>query len=134
MGRGSNWTRRVGLAQKTTAEQEAFLRASSPHGGALEAGVAEPRRKCLRVCALLDSWKAMTVAHQQKCKHYGQMADKPRSSTRAGWKCFKPVDAGDGGVAGPPVAGYDFGIAATAEEKLRKPAPVSQAGRILRDG
>jgi hypothetical protein len=69
---------RLDLAQKTTAEQEGFLRRfQSSMGGALEAGVAEAQKKVSEGFGpLLDSWKALTVAHQQEMQSiYGRMGE-----------------------------------------------------------
>jgi hypothetical protein len=67
---------RTELTQKTTAEQEAFLRRfQSSMSGALEAGVAEAQKKVAEGFGpLLESWKAMTAAHQREMQNiYGQM-------------------------------------------------------------
>jgi hypothetical protein len=67
------------LAQQTTAEQESFLRRfQSSLGGALEAGVAEAQKKVSEGFGpLLDSWKAMTVAHQEEMRNiYSHMGEQ----------------------------------------------------------
>jgi vacuolar-type H+-ATPase subunit E/Vma4 len=115
---------RVELAQKTTAEQEAFLRRfQSSMGGALEAGVAEAQKKVSEGFApLLDSWKAMTVAHQQEMQSiYGQMGEQAAEQ----YKSRLENVSNQWMLA--TVASLDHqsrdmisGIAATAEEKLRE--------------
>jgi hypothetical protein len=70
---------RVEFAEKTTAEQEDFLRRfQSSMSGALDAGVAEAQKKVSEGFApLLDSWKAMTAAHQQEMQNiYGRMGEQ----------------------------------------------------------
>jgi ribosome recycling factor len=70
---------RTEFAQQTTAEQEAFLRRfQSSMGGALDAGVAEAQKKVSEGFGpLLDSWKAMTLAHQQEMREiYNQMGEQ----------------------------------------------------------
>lgn len=70
---------RAEFAQQTTAEQEAFLRRfQSSMSGALDAGVAEAQKKVSEGFApLLDSWKAMTAAHQQEMQNiYGRMGEQ----------------------------------------------------------
>ena len=70
---------RAELARQTTAEQEAFLRRfQSSMSGALDAGVAEAQKKVSEGFGpLLDSWKAMTVAHQQEMRGiYNQMGEQ----------------------------------------------------------
>ena len=69
---------RVELTQETTAEQETFLRGfQSSMSGALEAGVAEAQKKVSEGFGpLLESWKAMTMAHQKEMQSiYGQMGE-----------------------------------------------------------
>jgi hypothetical protein len=115
---------RMELAQKTTAEQEAFLRRfQSSMGGALEAGVAEAQKKVSEGFApLLDSWKAMTVAHQQEMQSiYGQMGEQAAEQ----YKSRLENVSNQWMLA--TVASLDHqsrdmisGIAATAEEKLRE--------------
>ncbi len=70
---------RMEFAQQTTAEQEAFLRRfQSSMSGALDAGVAEAQKKVSEGFGpLLDSWKAMTLAHQQEVRGiYNQMGEQ----------------------------------------------------------
>ncbi|HEV1994794.1 MAG TPA: hypothetical protein VGR03_10715, partial [Candidatus Acidoferrum sp.] len=115
---------RMELAQKTTAEQESFLqRFQSSMGGALEAGVAEAQKKVSEGFGpLLDSWKAMTVAHQQEMQSiYGQMAE------HAAEHYTNRLENVSNQWMLATVASLDHqsremisGIAATAEEKLRE--------------
>src|SRR5438445_695871 len=70
---------RLELAQQTTAEQESFLRRfQSSMGAALAAGLAEAQKKVSEGFGpLLDSWKAMTVAHQQEMRGiYDKMGEQ----------------------------------------------------------
>jgi len=70
---------RIEFARQTTAEQEAFLRRfQSSMSGALDGGVAEAQKKVSEGFGpLLDSWKAMTVAHQQEMRGiYNQMGEQ----------------------------------------------------------
>src|SRR6266446_94030 len=70
---------RMEFAQQTTAEQEAFLRRfQSSMSGALDGGVAEAQKKVSEGFGpLLDSWKAMTLAHQQEVRGiYNQMGEQ----------------------------------------------------------
>ena len=70
---------RMQTAHRLTIEQQEFLqRFQSSMGGALEAGVADAKK---RVEAgfepLLDSWKSMTDAHQKEMERsYGQMGEE----------------------------------------------------------
>ena len=115
---------RVELAQKTTAEQEGFLRRfQSSMGGALEAGVAEAQQKVSEGFGpLLDSWKAMTVAHQQEMQNiYAQTGEQAAEQ----YKSRLENVSNQWMLA--TVASLDHqsremisGIAATAEEKLRE--------------
>jgi hypothetical protein len=115
---------RVELAQQTTAEQEAFLkRFQSSMGGALEAGVAEAQKKVSEGFGpLLDSWKAMTAAHQQEMQSiYGRMGEQATEQ----YKSRLENVSNQWMLA--TVASLDHqsremisGIAATAEEKLRE--------------
>ncbi len=114
---------RVEFAQQTTAEQEGFLRRfQSSMGGALEAGVAEAQKKVSEGFGpLLDSWKAMTVAHQQEMQNiYGQMGEQATEQYRG------RLENVSNQWMLATVASLDHqsremisGIAATAEEKLR---------------
>ncbi|HTF24524.1 MAG TPA: hypothetical protein VK937_11500 [Candidatus Limnocylindria bacterium] len=115
---------RVELVQKTTAEQEGFLRRfQSSMGGALEAGVAEAQQKVSEGFGpLLDSWKAMTVAHQQEMQNiYAQTGEQAAEQ----YKSRLENVSNQWMLA--TVASLDHqsremisGIAATAEEKLRE--------------
>ncbi len=115
---------RMELAHKTTAEQEAFLRRfQSSMGGALEAGVAEAQKKVSEGFGpLLESWKAMTVAHQQEMQGiYGHMGEQAAEQ----YKSRLENVSNQWMLA--TVASLDHqsremvsGIAATAEEKLRE--------------
>jgi vacuolar-type H+-ATPase subunit E/Vma4 len=70
---------RMEFAQQTTAEQEAFLRRfQSSMSGALDAGVAEAQKKVSEGFGpLLESWKAMTIAHQQEMRGiYDKMGEQ----------------------------------------------------------
>ncbi len=114
---------RVEFAQQTTAEQEGFLRRfQSSMGGALEAGVAEAQKKVSEGFGpLLDSWKAMTVAHQQEMQNiYGQIGEHAAEQYR------NRLENVSNQWMLATVASLDHqsremisGIAATAEEKLR---------------
>src|SRR5467141_932398 len=115
---------RVELLQKTTAEQEGFLRRfQSSMGGALEAGVAEAQKKVSEGFGpLLDSWKAMTVAHQQEMQNiYAQTGEQAAEQ----YKSRLENVSNQWMLA--TVASLDHqsremisGIAARAEEKLRE--------------
>ncbi len=115
---------RVELLQKTTAEQEGFLRRfQSSMGGALEAGVAEAQKKVSEGFGpLLDSWKAMTVAHQQEMQNiFAQTGEQAAEQ----YKSRLENVSNQWMLA--TVASLDHqsrdmisGIAATAEEKLRE--------------
>ena len=115
---------RMEFAEKTTAEQEDFLRRfQSSMGGALEAGVAEAQKKVSEGFGpLLDSWKAMTVAHQQEMQNiYGQMGEQATEQYK------NRLENVSNQWMLATVASLDHqsremisGIAATAEEKLRE--------------
>jgi hypothetical protein len=115
---------RMDLAQKTSAEQEAFLhRFQSSMGGALEAGVAEAQKKVAEGFGpLLESWKAMTVAHQQEMQNiYGQMGEQAAEHYK------NRLENVSNQWMLASVASLDHqsremisGIAASAEEKLRE--------------
>lgn len=115
---------RAELSQKTTAEQEAFLRRfQSSMGGALEAGVAEAQKKVSEGFGpLLESWKAMTAAHQQEMQGiYGKMGEQ------AAEHYTSRLENVSNQWMLATVASLDHqsremvsGIAATAEEKLRE--------------
>ena len=114
---------RVEFAQQTTTEQEHFLRRfQSSMSGALEAGVAEAQKRVSEGFGpLLDSWKAMTVAHQQEMQSiYGQMGEQATEQYRS------RLENVSNQWMLATVASLDHqsremisGIAATAEEKLR---------------
>jgi len=130
---------RMELAQKTTAEQDAFLRRfQSSMGGALEAGVAEAQKKVSEGFGpLLESWKAMTVAHQQEMQSiYGHMGEHAAEQ----YKSRLENVSNQWMLA--TVASLDHqsremisGIAATAEEKLRAACAqvFAGVGESLRD-
>jgi hypothetical protein len=115
---------RTEIAQQTTAEQEAFLkRFQSSMGGALEAGVAEAQKRVSEGFGpLLDSWKAMTVAHQQEMQNiYGRMGEQAAEQYKS------RLENVSNRWMLATVASLDHqsremisGIAATAEEKLRE--------------
>jgi hypothetical protein len=115
---------RMDIAQKTSAEQEAFLhRFQSSMGGALEAGVAEAQKKVSEGFGpLLESWKAMTAAHQQEMQTiYGHMGEQAAEH----YKTRLENVSNQWMLAS--VASLDHqsremisGIAASAEEKLRE--------------
>src|SRR3989440_446992 len=115
---------RVELVQKTTAEQEGFLRRfQCSMAGALEAGVAEAQQKVSEGFGpLLDSWKAMTVAQQQEMQNiYAQTGEQAAEQ----YKSRLENVSNQWMLA--TVASLDHqsremisGIAATAEEKLRE--------------
>jgi hypothetical protein len=115
---------RVELSQKATAEQEDFLRRfQSSMGGALEAGVAEAQKKVSEGFGpLLESWKAMTAAHQQEMQGiYGHMGEQAAEQYRS------RLENVSNQWMLATVASLDHqsremvsGIAATAEEKLRE--------------
>jgi hypothetical protein len=112
------------IAEQTSAEQESFLRRfQSSLGGALEAGVAEAQKKVSDGFGpLLDSWKSMTVAHQQEMQSiYGRMGDQAAEQ----YKSRLENVSNQWMLA--TVASLDHqsremisGIAATAEERLHK--------------
>src|SRR5882757_2045052 len=114
---------RTEWAHQTTAEQQAFLRRfQSSMGGALEAGVAEAQKKVSEGFGpLLESWKAMTAAHQQEMQGiYGKMGEQ------AAEHYTSRLENVSNQWMLATVASLDHqsremisGIAATAEEKLR---------------
>ena len=115
---------RMELAQKTTSEQEGFLRRfQSSMGGALEAGVAEAQKKVSEgFGSLLDSWKATTMAHQQEMQSiYGRIGEQAAEQYK------NRLENVSNQWMLATVASLDHqsremisGIAATAEEKLRE--------------
>ena len=130
---------RMDMAQKTSAEQETFLRRfRSSMGGALEAGVAEAQKKVSEGFGpLLESWKAMTVAHQKEMQSiYGQMGENAAEQ----YKTRLENVSNQWMLAS--VASLDHqsremisGIAASAEEKLREACAqvFAGVGESLRD-
>jgi len=116
-------TAHMELSQKTTAEQEAFLRRfQSSMDGTLEAGVAEAQKKVSEGFGpLLESWKAMTAAHQQEMQGiYGRLGEQAAEQYRS------RLENVSNQWMLATVASLDHqsremisGIAATAEEKLR---------------
>jgi hypothetical protein len=92
-------------------------------GGALEAGVAEAQKKVSEGFGpLLESWKAMTVAHQQEMQGiYGHMGEqaaeqyKSRLENVSNQWMLATVSSLD-----HQSREMVSGIAATAEEKLRE--------------
>jgi hypothetical protein len=115
---------RVELAHRVTSEQQEFLRRfQAGMGGALEAGVADARKRVEEGFApLLDSWKSMTDAHQKEMQRvYGQMGEHAAEH----YKSRLENVSNQWMLA--TVASLDHqsremisGIAATAEEKLRE--------------
>jgi hypothetical protein len=115
---------RAEMTQKTTAEQETFLRRfQSSMSGALEAGVLEAQKKVAEGFGpLLESWKAMTVAHQKEMHSvYGQMGE------HAAEQYTNRLENVSNQWMLATVASLDHqsrdlisGIAATAEEKLHE--------------
>jgi hypothetical protein len=115
---------RMELVQKTTAEQEGFLRRfQSSMGGALELGVAEAQKKVSEGFGpLLDSWKAKTVAHQQEMqKIYAQTGEQAAEQYKSRLENV-PNQWMLATVASLDHQSREMisGIAATAEEKLRQ--------------
>jgi len=115
---------RVELSQKTTADQEAFLRRfQTSMSGALEAGVAEAQKKVTEGFGpLLDAWKAMTSAHQRELQgvygHLGEQATeqfKSRLENVSNQWMLATVTSLD-----HQSREMVSGIAASAEEKLRE--------------
>ena len=115
---------RAEFAHRVTSEQQEFLRRfQSAMGGALEAGVADARKRVEEGFApLLDSWKSMTDAHQNEIQRvYGQMSEQAAEH----YKSRLENVSNQWMLA--TVASLDHqsrdmisGIAATAEEKLRE--------------
>src|SRR6266404_4131115 len=115
---------RVEFTQKTTAEQQEFLRRfQAAMGGALEAGVADARKKVEEGFEpLLASWKSMTDAHQQEMERtYGQIGEQAVEHYKS-----KLENVSNQWMLAT-VASLDHqsrdlisGIAATAEERLRE--------------
>ena len=111
------------LARRVTSEQHDFLRRfQSSMGGALEAGVAEARKKVEEGFEpLLASWKSMTDAHQKEMEHsYSQIGEQAAEQYKG-----KLENVSNQWMLAT-VASLDHqsrdlisGIAATAEERLR---------------
>jgi vacuolar-type H+-ATPase subunit E/Vma4 len=117
-------TARIELTHRVTTEQQEFLqRFQSAMGGALEAGVADARKRVEQGFEpLLNSWKSMTDAHQQEMQRvYGQMGEEAAEHYKS-----KLENVSNQWMLAT-VASLDHqsrdmisGIAATAEEKLRE--------------
>jgi hypothetical protein len=115
---------RVELAHRVTAEQQEFLRRFQlAMGGALEAGVADARKRVEEGFEpLLNSWKSMTEAHQKEMERaYRQMGEDAAEHYKS-----KLENVSNQWMLAT-VASLDHqsrdmisGIAATAEEKLRE--------------
>jgi vacuolar-type H+-ATPase subunit E/Vma4 len=115
---------RVDLAHQVTAEQQEFLRRfQSAMAGALEAGVADARKRVEEGFEpLLNSWKSMTDAHQKEMERvYGKMGEEAADHYKS-----KLENVSNQWMLAT-VASLDHqsrdmisGIAATAEEKLRE--------------
>jgi hypothetical protein len=115
---------RAELAQRVTTEQQEFLeRFQSAMAGALEAGVADARKRVEQGFEpLLNSWKSMTDAHQQEMQRvYGQMGEEAAEHYKS-----KLENVSNQWMLAT-VASLDHqsremisGIAATAEGKLRE--------------
>lgn len=112
------------LARRVTSEQQEFLRRfQAGMGGALEAGVADARKKVEEGFEpLLASWKSMTDAHQKEMERaYGQIGEQAAEHYRS-----KLENVSNQWMLAT-VASLDHqsrdlisGIAATAEERLRQ--------------
>jgi vacuolar-type H+-ATPase subunit E/Vma4 len=112
------------LAHRVTSEQHEFLRRfQAAMGGALEAGVADARKRVEEGFEpLLASWKSMTDAHQKEMERvYGQMGE------RAAEQYKSRLENVSNQWMLATVASLDHqsrdlisGIAATAEERLRE--------------
>jgi hypothetical protein len=115
---------RAEFSQHVTAEQENFLRRfQGAMGGALEAGIVEAKMRVQEGFGpLLDSWKAMTEAHQKAMERiYGQMGEHAAEQYKG-----KLENVSNQWMLAT-VTSLDHqsremisGIAATAEEKLRE--------------
>jgi hypothetical protein len=112
------------LARRVTSEQQEFLRRfQTSMGGALEAGVADARKKVEEGFEpLLASWKSMTDAHQKEMERaYGQIGEQATEHYKS-----KLENVSNQWMLAT-VASLDHqsrdlisGIAATAEERLRE--------------
>jgi hypothetical protein len=115
---------RAEFSQHVTAEQENFLRRfQGAMGGAIEAGIAEAQTRVQEGFGpLLDSWKAMTEAHQKEMERvYGQMGEHAAEQYKG-----KLENVSNQWMLAT-VTSLDHqsremisGIATTAEEKLRE--------------
>ena len=112
------------LAHRVTSEQQEFLRRfQAGMGGALEAGVADARRRVEEGFEpLLASWKSMTDAHQKEMERaYGQIGEQAAEHYK------NKLENVSNQWLLATVASLDHqsrdmisGIAATAEAKLRE--------------
>jgi hypothetical protein len=112
------------LAHRVTSEQQEFLRRfQAGMGGALEAGVADARKRVEEGFEpLLASWKSMTDAHQKETERaYGQMGEQAAEHYKS-----KLENVSNQWMLAT-VASLDHqsrdlisGIAANAEERLRE--------------
>jgi len=112
------------LAHRVTSEQQEFLRRfQASMGGALEAGVADARKKVEEGFEpLLASWKSMTDAHQREMERaYGQIGERAVEHYRS------RLENVSNQWMLATVASLDHqsrdlisGIAATAEQRLRE--------------
>jgi hypothetical protein len=115
---------RAEFSHHVTAEQVDFLRRfQGAMGGALEAGIAEAQTRVQEGFGpLLDSWKAMTEAHQKEMERaYGQMGEHAAEQYKG-----KLENVSNQWMLAT-VTSLDHqsremisGIAASAEEKLRE--------------
>jgi hypothetical protein len=115
---------RAEFSQHVTTQQEDFLRRfQAAMGGALEAGIAEAQTRVQEGFGpLLDSWKAMTDAHQKEMESvYGQMGEHAAEQYK------NRLENVSNQWMLATVASLDHqsrdmisGIAASAEEKLRE--------------
>ena len=117
-------TAREELARRVTSEQQEFLRRfQTSMGGALEAGVADARKKVEEGFEpLLASWKSMTDEHQKEMERaYGQIGEQAAEHYKS-----KLENVSNQWMLAT-VASLDHqsrdlisGIASTAEERLRE--------------